>query len=247
MRVIAYNINTYYQQIGKKGPIIVLLHGWGHNWQTWNDLIPFLSEKHQLLIPDLPAFGKSQSPKNLKEWNSIKYALWLNELIKKVAKNKKIILIGHSFGGKIAARYASRYPKQVKKLFLVGPSGIPNKITQERSLSLIPNWIKSIFPQQIRYRLLKYTNASSDYLNSSPDQQKILKNTIVENISADLKKIQSPTFLFWGDMDKDAPYENHQIFLRNIKKSELITFENTGHSPFLEKNDKFIKELQKRI
>ncbi|MBU0576233.1 alpha/beta fold hydrolase, partial [Patescibacteria group bacterium] len=91
MRTTAFSIDTFYQQIGN-GPIIVLLHGWGHNWETWNNLIPFLSSDFQLLIPDLPAFGQSKSPSNPQKWNLEKYVLWLDKFLKQTTNNKKIIL-----------------------------------------------------------------------------------------------------------------------------------------------------------
>jgi pimeloyl-ACP methyl ester carboxylesterase len=251
MRTPAYNINTFYQSIGK-GPTIVLLHGWGHDWQTWNNLIPYLSKKHQLLIPDLPAFGKSQNPEDSKSWDSNKYVLWLDEFLKKTTQSKKIILIGHSLGGKISALFAAEHPEKVDKLFLIGPSGIPDKIdspkkTKVKILATIPDFFKNIVTPKLRHRLLKMVGSSSDYLNSSPDQQKILKNTIKENIVTSLKKISAPTFLFWGTLDQAAPYKNYQVFLDQLPNAELIKFENVGHFPFTENEVGFKKELLKRI
>lgn len=60
-RLTAASVDTYYQKIGH-GSTIVLLHGWRNSWQSWAPLIPELAKKYQLLIPDLPGFGKSSDP-----------------------------------------------------------------------------------------------------------------------------------------------------------------------------------------
>ncbi|MBU0576311.1 alpha/beta hydrolase, partial [Patescibacteria group bacterium] len=165
--------------------------------------------------------------------------------------NKKIILIGHSLGGKIAALYSATYPNQIKKLFLISPSGIPDELSlckkiQKKVFSMIPHIAKQIMPQKLKNKLLERTGASADYLNASPSQKTILNNIIQENITQFLHKISAPTFLFWGILDQETPYKNHQIFLENIANAELIKF-NTGHFPYVENEIEFKKELIKRI
>ena len=251
MKTTAYKIDTFYQKIGQ-GPVIVLLHGWGQGWEGWNTLIPLLSKKNQLLIPDLPSFGKSQSPSNIQKWNSKEYVLWLEEFLKKTLGDKKIILVGHSIGGKIAALFAANHPKKVTKLFLIAPSGIPDKINflkikRRKVLSIIPKTFKQKVPHRLKNKLLKHVGASPDYLNATAAQRIILKNVIQEDITPFLSKILTPTFLFWCTSDRETPYENHKIFLNHIQGAKLIKFENAGHFPFLEKETQFKKEITKII
>ena len=93
---------------------LVFLHGWGQNIEMMFPLAkPFL-QKYNCLLIDLPGFGKSNEPPY--PWSLDDYADMLNELLKKL-NIKKVIIIGHSFGGKIALVYALKY--NVEKLVIL--------------------------------------------------------------------------------------------------------------------------------
>jgi pimeloyl-ACP methyl ester carboxylesterase len=80
MQIECTGVQTHYQQIGTGTPLI-LLHGWGGSWESWHPIITQLSNDFQLIIPDLPAFGKSAEP--LTVWDSADYANWLTNTLKK--------------------------------------------------------------------------------------------------------------------------------------------------------------------
>ena len=98
------NTNIYYKysDIGKDFTI-VLLHGWGQNISMMEPIGKFYYDYFNILEIDLPGFGKSDEPSYV--WSVFDYAKAINILIKKL-KIKEVIMIGHSFGGKIALAYA---------------------------------------------------------------------------------------------------------------------------------------------
>ena len=108
-------ININYERLGnEKGKDIVLLHGWGQNIQMMK-MIGEKYPKNDVVIIDFPGHGKSEEPKEI--WTLDDFTNMVHELLESL-KIKNPILIGHSFGGKIALIYASKY--ETKKLILFG-------------------------------------------------------------------------------------------------------------------------------
>ena len=114
MKLNIRNIDINYIQYGE-GEDVILLHGWGQNIQMMDPIGKNLCKSHKITIIDLPGFGESEEPKE--ELNIYDYADILKELVDKL-KIKKPTLIGHSFGGRIAIIYGSKYPKV--KLSIIG-------------------------------------------------------------------------------------------------------------------------------
>lgn len=249
MQIQIGDVTSHYQLIGTtstKKPTLVLLHGWGCDWQIWSPVIFELSKSYQLIIPDLPAFGQSSTPHEV--WDSQTYADWLEKLLQKIIPSQKCILVGHSFGGKIAAIYASAHPAQVKNLILTAASGLPSPLTnqqklQQRLAAMIPSSLKHAIPAALREKVLHTMGAATDHFHSTPPQQAILKKIVRENISQHLTKITAPTLLLWGDQDQDTPLSQGKEFARYINGSDLVVLPNTGHFAFIDQPKKFIEEM----
>lgn len=247
MKLKINNQLTNYQLIGKGQPT-VLLHGWGGDWQSWAFLIPELSKKYQLLIPDLPGMGQSSAPAQ-DDWGSENYCQWLEELIRQTLDpRKKIIIIGHSLGGKIASLYAAHNHDKVKKLVLIAAAGLPDPLTtrqrlQQSVLGIVPAPFKNMLPAQLKTSLLKLTKSSTDHAQASHAQRQILKNIVQENISQELVKITSPTTLIWGQNDQATPLHQAYKFNQLIKDSDLRILEDSGHFPFIDEPKHFMNFL----
>ncbi len=242
------NTTTSYQSIGT-GDALILLHGWGCDWQIWSPIIRDLSSQYQLIIPDLPAFGQSSIADN-KVWTSSDYVQWLDEFLKKtLKKNQNYILVGHSFGGKIAALYSAKHKDTSQKaLILVDAAGLPvelnsNKKVLSNILKIIPPFIKNTLNDKTKKQLFDKLGISTDHLNSNSLQKQILEKTVHENIESTLSKINPPTLLVWGKHDPDTPLEKGKIFKEKISNSKLLVFENSEHFPFISETTKFIQEI----
>jgi pimeloyl-ACP methyl ester carboxylesterase len=149
-------LDINYKIIGDGKIPVVLLHGWGVSSDKYLELIKILysilNTQYSILIPDLPGFGKSNEPNE--NWNLDDYVEFVDEFIKKASRKggfelvknilkkmqdgstgllsqwsqqTKPILIGHSFGGRIAIKYAAKYPEKIDKLILTGAAGIKHK------------------------------------------------------------------------------------------------------------------------
>lgn len=249
MLISVHGVDTNYQDMGKGTPL-VLLHGWGCTWEIWYPVIAELSKNYRLIIPDLPAFGESKLHSN--EWNSYHYAQWLEAFIQKTVGDKKFALLGHSFGGKIAAIYAATVqPKELKELLLVDISGLPVELSsqkklQEKMFGFIPASFKQFLPQTLKEKILSRFGAE-DYQTATTQQRAIFKIIVKENIENLLPQIQTKTTLIWGEKDLDTPLSKGQAFARQIPSAQLITFPNAGHFPFIDEPDAFIKHIVKIV
>lgn len=236
-----------------KKPTLVLLHGWGGQWRSWFPVIEGLKSHVTLIVPDLPGFGETP----LEQVMSLDDYAHEVEVLLSVLKIKKIVLIGHSFGGAVAMKIASRRPELVQKLILVDTSGI----RPQRSL-LKHAWIGLVkagniilsFPglEHMHATLRKKLYAfgpfkTSDYAAlNDPRMKQTFEHIITEDISDDAVRITCPTTLVWGDQDKDAPLWMGERLHALIPNAELVVFEGAGHFSYLEQSDRFISLVLER-
>ena len=175
----------------------------------------------------------------------------------KTEEMKKSVLIGHSFGGKIAIRYAIKYPEKIDKLILTGAAGIKHKLTTKQkiffilaktgktvfSLPIINNFqkpIHKIFSKLARSR-------KKDYYSASSRMKEIMKNILARNLTSYLDKIKNPTLLVWGREDRTTPLSDGKIMNERIKDSKLIIVNNANHSLPYQKPKKFAKIIEEFI
>ncbi|MET0391960.1 MAG: alpha/beta hydrolase [Chitinophagaceae bacterium] len=107
---------------GVNGKTVVLLHGKNFNGYYWKDVINRLTaEGYRVIVPDQVGWGRSDKPVLQYSFHLLarNTALLLDSL-----KINRIILVGHSMGGMLAARFTMLYPDRVEKLVLENPIGL---------------------------------------------------------------------------------------------------------------------------
>lgn len=226
MKIKIKDININYIQYGE-GKDIILLHGWGQNIEMMQPLGDPLSRKYRITIIDFPGFGNSEEPKSA--WTMYDYALLIEELVKKL-KIKKPIIMGHSFGGRVAIRYSADHP--IEKLVLFGSPCIRT----EQKLSLKVKLLKKLktLPglNELGEKMKKYIG-SRDYKAASPMMRQILVNTVNEDLSVYARQIEESTLLIWGEQDIEAPLRDAQDLEKIMIDAALIVLPGT-HYAYLE-------------
>jgi len=223
---------------GKKDKkTIVLLHGWGQNIEMMKMVGDPLSDRFQVLILDLPGYGKSSEPPF--SWTVYDYVEMLHELLDKLGI-KDIILIGHSFGGKISLAYASKY--KVDKLVLFGSPFKPeiNKVSFKTKV------LKSMKKVPVIKNLEGFAKkhiGSTDYRNATPRMREILVLTVNLDITEDVKKIKCPTLIVWGEYDDAVPLERAYELEKLIKDAGVVVYDNCTHYAYLERLNQTINVL----
>jgi len=105
------------------GKTIMLLHGKNFNGAYWGKTAKDLSDKgFRVIIPDQIGFGKSSKPQSY-QFSFSQLAENTKAILDKLGIDKTIVL-GHSMGGMVAARFTLLYPEKVQKLILENPIGL---------------------------------------------------------------------------------------------------------------------------
>lgn len=217
--------NINYIQYGS-GEDIVLLHGWGQNIEMMKPLGDCFPNK-KITILDFPGFGDSS---NLDHAYTIyDYVEILEEFLEKL-NIKKPIIMGHSFGGRVAIIYASR--NDVEKLVLFGAPCIRN-YKKSKKEELLKKIKKLPGMDKIGEYAKKYIG-STDYRNATPIMRETLVNVVNEDLTEYAKKITCPTLLIWGTLDDQAPIEDAKELESLLKDGALITLEGYTHYAYLE-------------
>ena len=187
----------------------------------------------QVIIPDLPGFGKSQEPQ--KSWSLDDYVEWVKEFSEKIpGLDVPFCVVGHSFGGALAAKFSIKYVQNVKKLFLVAAACVRKRTWYKKMLYRLSQIIKvfSFLPYYAVFRkaFYKFVIRKSDY----PYASGVMKETLLKIISDDLSHkvgfLKIPTVLIWGDKDTSTPMEQGEFIHKKIPYSKLITISGANHA-----------------
>ncbi len=226
VKIKVQDIDINYIQYGE-GKDILLLHGWGQNIEMMKPLGDNFCDRFRITILDLPGFGHSEEPKEA--WTIEKYAIMLEKFVQLVGIKKPIVM-GHSFGGRVAIRFSARNP--IEKLVLFASPCI--RIEEELSLKVkFLKKLKTLPGMNTIGEYMKQFIGSRDYKAASP----IMRQTLVEVVNEDLSKfareIEEPTLLIWGEQDDEAPLSDAKELEKIMKDAALIVLPG-DHYAYLE-------------
>ncbi len=233
-------MNINYVEKGE-GDLIVVLHGWGSNIKLHENMIELFSKKYKCVAMDMPGFGQSDEPPAA--WCVDDYVDFVIDFIKEY-NAQKVILLGHSFGGRVIIKLNSRtdLPFEVSKVILVDSAGILPK--KSNKMSLRTRWYKicrtflstkimqKLAPEALEKLRVKY--GSADYAAASPLMRQVLVKTVNEDLEPLLPNIKCPALLVWGVNDTATPLSDGEKMEKAIPDAGLVKLENAGHYSFLE-------------
>jgi pimeloyl-ACP methyl ester carboxylesterase len=210
------------ERIGGSPARVVALHGWG---RTGADFTGILAGLDALAI-HLPGFGPTAAPDTA--WGTEDYARVVADAIEPIGP---VVLVGHSFGGRIAVRLAASRPELVSALVLTGAPLVRMAPTAKPSLSY--RIVKALHrlgvvpDAMVESRRKKL--GSADYNAAQGILRDILVKTVNENYDADLERISMPTWLVWGEHDTAAPTAAGKIASERIRGARWIVVPNEAH------------------
>lgn len=207
---------------------VLALHGWTTSIEKWGQFTDSLREKNiKIKIPTIPGLTK----KIAKPWTLDDYVNWL----KKIVGSKKVILLGHSNGGRIALAFTIKYSKNVSKLILLDSAGIyhnelPIRIKRGLFKSLAVIGKKFTTNEKLRDIIYKLTR-ENDYKKADKIQRQIMVSLMSVDLTPKLKQIRVPTLIIWGEKDNTTKLSDGKLMHKLIKNSKFEIIKNSRHSP----------------
>lgn len=233
-------------------PTILLLHGLGGSAERWTKIIPSLSSKYRLIIPDIIGFGYSEKP-------HVEYTVdFFIDFLKKflnILNISDVIIMGSSFGGLLALEFAIKYNNMVKKLILVSPAGMMRYVSATLkhyiSAALYPTYenVLRAYKEMVYDSTINTEESILDFINRMNLQNSkyaFMSTLMGFNDHPNLKdrlKIDIPTLIIWGRYDKLIPVRYAKKF--KIPNSKIVILDQCGHYPHLEKVEVFTKTVMK--
>jgi len=111
--------SAHYMEMGQ-GDTVVLLHAGGTSSAHWRKVAPLLQGGFHLVAPDLIGFGETESWRRERELTHDDQADLVRDIVGRAADGP-VHLVGHSYGGAVAVRFALRYPDAVTSMVLIEP------------------------------------------------------------------------------------------------------------------------------
>ena len=251
-------------------PLLVLLHGFGASSFSWQKVSEPLAQFGDVVAYDRPAFGFTERPT---EWGSLNpYSLEgqksiIASLIAKFGAGRKVVLVGHSAGGQIAAEFARLNPKRVDSLILVDPAilttgGVPGWLTWvldipqlDRIGPLLVGQISSSGDSVIRQSWFDESKITPEIFDGyrAPLEIKgwesafweFVKAPKVTDLSDNLAELSQNTLVITGDTDNIVPTADAVKLATLLPSAELEVIANTGHLPQEESPEAFIDAIKK--
>lgn len=246
MEIVVDGYKISYKITGEGKETVVILQGWGTEFSVYDSVADCISSQYRVLQFDLPGFGASEEPREA--WDVDAYADFFLKLMDAL-KISEAVLIGHSYGGRVIIKLASRetLPLEISRIVLVDSAGILPKRTWRQKMKIKRYKIlKKLVNLKLVYKICpelidewKSKQGSEDYRNATPMMRQCMVKAVNEDLTELLPKIRQETLLIWGDMDTATPIADAKLMEERIPDAGLAVIPGTGHFCFLEKPGQF--------
>lgn len=225
--------NIYYEDKGMGTPVL-FLHGWGGDRTSFLGAARYFVENFRVITVDLFGFGKSDFPP---DW----FKLWdvadaVAALLKHLLAGDAVV-VGHSFGGRIAIYMAARHPGVISKMVLVDSAGLKPKFNLKKYLNI------KKYKLYKRFGWKTHNMGSDDYRKLEPAMHNFFIHTVNDDVSGILRSITCETLIIWGERDTDTPLYMARTLNRRIHGSGLVIFKNAGHFSYIDRHLDFVNIL----
>ena len=213
---------------------IFILHGWTYQTETWRVFVDILTSRgFDVEILKTPGLTDNTIPSPAGGWTLDDYVEWLKE---KTAAHERVVLIGHSNGGRISLAFTAKYPEKVSRLILEDSAGIPPtgfRALKRDVFKVIAKTGRMVTQSELARKILYKLARESDYQKATPEMRQTMANLGSVDLSIILEKINVPTLIVWGENDTTTPLENGKLMHEKIQGSRMVVIRGAKHSPHI--------------
>jgi pimeloyl-ACP methyl ester carboxylesterase len=219
--------SLFAEAIGVSSPTVLALHGWGRRGSDFtNSLVSFGA-----LAVDLPGFGASPVPPAV--WGARDYAENLRSVLDEF--DRPPVVVGHSFGGRVAVCLAASYPELVGPVLVTGAPLVRLQATrkppfQYRAARKL-NDLNVVSDATIEK--MKKNRGSADYRAATGVMRDILVKVVNEEYREELARQTKPVKLLWGENDREVPIavanESARLIVAGGGEADVEVVDDVGH------------------
>ena len=224
------------EPLGDGPPCVLALHGWR---RSHADFAPVLgaglsgpSGPVAAVALDLPGFGASPEPPEA--WGSPEYAAALDEVLEAMAL--PVVVLGHSFGGRVAVHLAARRPEAVRALVLTGVPLV--RLGHAPRPAVGYRWVRALAraglvgPAGLEAARERY--GSEDYRAARGVVREVLVRVLAERYEEPLGRLTCPVDLVFGENDPVTPPAIGEAAARLLPSARCTVLPGVGHLTPLE-------------
>ncbi len=211
-------VRVHYEEAGR-GPVLLLLHDTFADHRAWRSVLPKLSERFRVLVPDLPGFGASEKPSRF-AFTREAFAETLCDLLAGAGAARAHVA-GHGLGASIALTLAADHPELVDRLALLNAAAWPAERSWTARLPAMPfvgplvfkQWygrgmFHRYFQREVYAPGYRYDRALVDawFAQFDPPEARecawrTLRRSVldVSALGPKLSKVRAPSMVLWGD------------------------------------------------
>jgi pimeloyl-ACP methyl ester carboxylesterase len=240
------------------GPPLVLLHGGIEcGGPIWAPVVARLAERHRVVVPDLPGLGESEPVDRL---DPTTFAAWFSALLRMTC-DRPPVLVAHSLGGSLAARFATEHGELLERLVVYGAPGVGRyrmplglRVTAMR-FALRPSernaerFDRLAFLDLDRVRRedaawFAAFGAATMARARVPHVKRTMRRLIAFGTEPvpGLERVAVPTTLLWGRHDRFVPLGLAEAASTRLGWP-LHVVDAAGHVPHVEQPDAFMEAL----
>lgn len=236
---------------GGSGDPMVYFHGAG-GLPGWARYLDRLAQDFRVYAPYQPGVGESEGLEHIDDvWDLV---LFYEELLDALGL-EQVYLVGHTYGGMVAAELAAQCRQRVRRLVITGALGLwldhaPTAdifvLSPEESAKR--NWYdpESEVARSANTRIEDPQAKAEADLNRAKTMSAIGKFVWPlpdRGLRKRIHRITAPTLLLWGDSDGIVPPAYGEEYHRLIPGSRLVLIEKCGHQPQTERPEEFFSAV----
>lgn len=214
---------------GSGEPTVLAFHGWGRSRNDFAATLEILGEP--ALAVDLPGFGLSPPPSS--PWTPKDYAAFLGDGLL-ARPGAPVVVVGHSFGGRVAVHLAAAHPEAVRALVLTGVplfrqhNGAARPALAYRAVRALSR-VGLVGGRLLEAARRRY--GSADYANAEGMMREVLVASLAARDDDAVASITCPVALVWGAHDTAAPLAMAEQAQAAFKRAELVVLDDDHFVP----------------